>query len=141
MKQNIVERKIMWGDLDSLGIVFYPRYYEWIDASGHLFFDAINLNIGDLWRKRNLLFGLAETSCRYYKPGKYDQGIRILTSIDDLQEKIVILKHLIRESDSNVLMVEGYENRICLDMSSPENIRAINIPEDIHAVLKNAKDR
>jgi len=28
MKQNIVERKIMWGDLDSLGIVFYPRYYE-----------------------------------------------------------------------------------------------------------------
>lgn len=141
MKQNIVERKIMWGDLDSLGIVFYPRYYEWIDASGHLFFDAINLNIGDLWRKRNLLFGLAETSCRYYKPGKYDQRIRILTSIDDLQEKIVILKHLIRESDSNVLMVEGYENRICLDMSSSENIRAINIPEDIHAVLKNAKDR
>jgi len=37
MMQNVVERKIMWGDLDSLGIVFYPRYYEWIDASGHLF--------------------------------------------------------------------------------------------------------
>jgi acyl-CoA thioesterase FadM len=37
MKQSIVERKIAWGDLDALGIVFYPRYYEWIDAAAHHF--------------------------------------------------------------------------------------------------------
>jgi len=30
------------------GIVFYPRYYEWIDACGHLFFESIGLNIGKL---------------------------------------------------------------------------------------------
>jgi hypothetical protein len=48
MKQNIVKRKIMWGDLDPLGIVFYPRYYQWLDACGHLFFEAINLNIDKL---------------------------------------------------------------------------------------------
>ncbi|HUU80038.1 MAG TPA: acyl-CoA thioesterase, partial [Acidobacteriota bacterium] len=71
MKENIVERKIMWGDLDSLGIVFYPRYYEWIDACGHLFFESISLNIGDLWRERKIIFGLVETSSRYFKPGRY----------------------------------------------------------------------
>ncbi|HBF43884.1 MAG TPA: hypothetical protein DDW42_09730 [Desulfobacteraceae bacterium] len=136
MKENIVERKIMWGDLDSLGIVFYPRYYEWIDASGHLFFKAINLNLGKLWRERKILFGLAETSSRYYRPGKYDQTIRIITNIDDLQEKTVLLKHSIYESENNVLMVEGYEKRICLDVSNPENFCAIDIPDDIHAMLK-----
>jgi len=62
--KNTVHRKIMWGDLDSLGIVFYPRYYEWIDAAGHLFFDAIGLNLGSLMNERKIQFGLIETNCR-----------------------------------------------------------------------------
>ena len=37
MFQNVIERQIGWGDLDPAGIVYYPRYYEWIDAAGHLF--------------------------------------------------------------------------------------------------------
>jgi len=138
LKQNIVDKKIMWGDLDSLGIVFYPRFYEWIDACGHLFFESINLNIGDLWRERKIMFGLAETSCRYFKPGRYYQEIRIITNIDALEEKTVVLKHSIRAKTNKTLMVEGLEKRICLDVSHPLDFKAIDIPEDIFNVLKNA---
>lgn len=140
MKQNIVERKVMWGDLDSLGIVFYPRYYEWIDACGHLFFEAINLNIGDLWRERRILFGLVETSCRYLKPARYHQEIRIVTNINALDNKTIVLKHSMRALENDELMVEGFEKRICLDVSDPEDFRAIDFPDDIYTVLKGAKD-
>jgi len=137
MKQNIVERTIMWGDLDSLGVVFYPRYYEWIDASAHLFFESINLTMGNLWCYKGILFGLAETSCRYFKPGKYHQIIRIITGIDSLEEKIVVLKHIILDSkDDNMLLVEGFEKRICMDVSDPKNPKAINIPKDIYSLLE-----
>lgn len=136
MKTNTVDRKIMWGDLDSLGIVFYPRFYEWIDASGHLFFEAIGLTLGDLWHRRNILFGLVETSCRYQKPGRYHQNIRITTRVDILTEKTVTLKHVISERSTGTLMLEGYEKRICLDVSDPDNFSAIDIPDDILAVLK-----
>jgi YbgC/YbaW family acyl-CoA thioester hydrolase len=139
MQQNIVERKIMWGDLDALGIVFYPRYYEWIDACAHLFFEKIKLNMGMLWRERNILFGMAETSCRYLRPARYHQLIRIVTEIDALKEKILVLRHSIHASTDDALMVEGYENRICLDVSDPKDFKAMNIPEDIYAILENAK--
>jgi len=139
MKHNIVERKIMWGDLDSLGIVLYPRYYEWIDACGHQFFEAINLNLGMLWHERKILFGLVETSCRYVKPGRYHQEISIRTNIDSLDKKTLVLKHIIRASADDVLMVEGLEKRICLDVSDPQNFRGMDIPEDIYAVLSEAK--
>jgi len=140
MKKNIVERKIMWGDLDSLGIVFYPRYYEWIDACGHLFFESISLNLGDLWRERKIIFGLVETSSRYFKPGRYHQEIRIITTIDALEKKIVLLKHIIRGSRNDELLVEGSEKRICLDVSDPENFQVIDIPPDIFSLLKKAKE-
>lgn len=140
MKENIFERKIMWGDLDSLGIVFYPRYYEWIDACGHLFFEAINLNLGHLLHERKMIFGLVETSCRYIKPGTYHQKIRIKTNIDALDKKTVLLKHRICASEDDAIMVEGFEKRICLEVSDPENFQVIEIPQDIFAVLKEAKE-
>ena len=128
----------MWGDLDSLGIVFYPRYYEWIDASGHLFFEAIGLKLGNLWNERQILFGLVKTSCSYHKPGRYHQKISITTHVDALAQKTVVLKHAIRELPTGTLLVEGYEKRICLDVSDPDNFRAIDISDDILTVLKDA---
>jgi 4-hydroxybenzoyl-CoA thioesterase len=138
MKTNTVDRKIMWGDLDPLGIVFYPRFYEWIDASGHLFFESIGLSIGDMWRRRKILFGLAETACRYQRPGRYHQEIRIATQLTDVGEKTVVLKHVISDRSTGTPLVAGNEKRICLDVSDPESFRAIDIPPDILTVLRDA---
>ena len=138
MKQHAVERTIMWGDLDSLGIVFYPRYYEWIDGSSHLFFESLGINFGVLWRDRQILFGLVETGCRYCKPGRYHQTIHIVTRIETLEKRTITLKHLIKKIPENDLMVEGTEKRICLNVSDPENLRAVDIPDDVYAILKDA---
>ncbi len=138
MFTNSVTRKIMWGDLDSLGIVFYPRFYEWFDASGHLFFEALGLNLGRLWQERNLCFGLVATSASYLAPGRYHQEIRLDASIAALGPKTVTLDHRIADAASGKLLVQGQEQRICLEVSDPAHFHARDIPPDIHAALKQA---
>ena len=102
-------------------------------------YEKIKLNMGMLWRERNILFGMAETSCRYLRPARYHQLIRIVTEIDALKEKILVLRHSINASTDDALMVEGYENRICLDVSDPKDFKAMDIPGDIYTILVNAK--
>ena len=132
----IIKRKIMWGDLDSLEIVFYPRYYEWMDACGHLFFESLGLSIGELWKQRQIQFGLVETSCRYRSPGRYHDEIEIGVQIDELTSKTVTLIYEIKRVSDGSLMVEGREKRICLDVSDPDHFRAITIPSDIYSILE-----
>ncbi len=139
--EHVVEKKIMWGDLDSLGIVFYPRYYEWIDACGHLFFEAIDLNLGELWKTRALQFGLVETGCRYRMPGRYHDMIKIYTRIDSLTSKTILLSHTIRRASTGEVMVEGFERRICMDVSNLQEFRAVDIPRDIYQVLLKAMEK
>jgi acyl-CoA thioesterase FadM len=91
-----------------------------------------------LWRERNILFGLAETSCRYFKPGRYQQQIEIVTHIDSLEEKTMVFKHRISDRMDGSLMVEGREKRICMNVSDPDSFRAIDIPDDIYSILKEA---
>lgn len=141
MKKGTVKRQLTWGDLDSLGIVFYPRYYEWIDASGHVFFQSLNLSLGRLWKDRGIIFGLLETGCRYYLPGRYSEWIEIVTYIDDLSDKTVILRHDISRVSDRALMVAGFEKRICLSVSDPLKFKAIDIPKDIHVILSKAQSR
>lgn len=136
--ESVSERTIMWGDLDVLGIVFYPRYYEWIDAGSHLLFNRLGLNLGTLGAERGMQFGLAETSCHYHRPGRYFQQIRIVTTIDSLSDKCVHLAHRIYRSKDNVLMVDGHEKRICMDVSNPDCLRACPIPADIRKTLEAA---
>jgi YbgC/YbaW family acyl-CoA thioester hydrolase len=135
--RQIIKRKIMWGDLDSLGIVFYPRYYEWVDACTHLFFESLDLRFDALWKKRKLLFGLVETSSQYNSPGRYHESIEIITEIERLNSKTVVFKHTIVRESSDTVMLTVREKRICMDVTDPENIRAIDIPSDLYSVLKD----
>jgi YbgC/YbaW family acyl-CoA thioester hydrolase len=139
MVQSVLEREIAWGDLDALGIVFYPRYYEWIDAAGHHFFKTINLNLYELWERRSIQFGLLETSCRYLKPGRYGQKIKIKSQLEELSKKTVLLRHRIYQALQEELMAEGFEKRVCMNVADPRNFKAIDIPEDIFAILEKAK--
>jgi YbgC/YbaW family acyl-CoA thioester hydrolase len=135
MMKNIVKKRIMWGDLDSLGIVFYPRYYEWIDGCAHLFFDLIGLNMNKLWKEKGVLFGLVETGCKYHFPGRYHQDIEIHTFLGELGDKTVLLRHNIFRDDG-MLMVEGFERRICMDVRDTSKFIAIPIPPDIRNILQ-----
>ncbi len=135
MRIHVVERRIMWGDLDPLGIVFYPRYYEWMDAAGHLFFESMGLTLRDLLRERGLTFALQETSCRYHHPGRYHDLVQVRTSLAELDTKTVLLRHLIVRMPDEKTLVDGRERRICLDASDPGRIRSMEIPKDIRSVL------
>lgn len=138
MRTHVVERKIMWGDLDPLGIVFYPRYYEWMDASGHLFFESLGLALGNLLKERHITFGLKQTSCRYYHPGRYHDVVQVRTSLAELGSKEVLLRHLIVRMADERTLVEGEERRVCLDVSHPGVIRSLEIPSDIMEILSSA---
>jgi YbgC/YbaW family acyl-CoA thioester hydrolase len=139
MKKSTVKRQIMWGDLDSLGVVFYPRYYELIDASGHLFFQSLNLDLVSLWKERGIIFGLLETGCQYHLPGRYSEWIEIVTYIDDISDKTVVLKHDISRISDKARMAEGFEKRICLNVTGRLLFKAVDIPKDIWGILSNAK--
>jgi acyl-CoA thioesterase FadM len=112
-----------------------------MDASGHLFLESLGLSLGDLWKERNIQFGLVETSCRYLSPGRYHDEIEIVTSIGDLKEKTVLLSHLIRCPSDDRVLVEGVEVRICMDVSDPLHLMAVKIPEDIYPILQKARGR
>jgi 4-hydroxybenzoyl-CoA thioesterase len=138
MIENIVERRIMWGDLDALGIVFYPRYYEWFDGCAHQFFEAIGIPHDRLWKEHGIVFGLAETQCRYLSAGRYHEHIKILTGLQNLNKRGLTLQHVITHGETGKTVVIGTEKRISMDASNPMDLKVTTIPEMVYQALEQA---
>jgi YbgC/YbaW family acyl-CoA thioester hydrolase len=133
-----MEKRIRWGDLDALGIVFYPRYYEWFDSCAHEFFDVIGVPHDRLWRDHGIVFGLTETRCSYLSAGRYHQRVKILTRLENLRAKGLTLQHTITRADSGKTMVVGTEKRICMDAKNPMELKVTTIPEIVYQTLEQA---
>jgi 4-hydroxybenzoyl-CoA thioesterase len=134
------ERKIMWGDLDALGIVFYPRYSEWFDGNVHQFLITAGISPMESLQQQGLIFGLLETNCQFHHPGRYDDRITISTYLKTIGGKTLDLAHRIVSKHDQTLMVTSTERRICLKVSGANTLRAAEIPDAVRQRLEVCLD-
>jgi 4-hydroxybenzoyl-CoA thioesterase len=124
---------VEFGDCDPAGIVFFPNFFRWYDASSRHFFEDCGL---PPWRELKKTTGIIGTpvvdiSSRFIRPATYGEVIEVHTSIVEWNEKNFVMKHEIRRGEE--LLAEGRDVRIFATRhpDDPKRMRAIPIPENI----------
>ena len=135
-KTTRYEVKVLFGDCDPAGIVFFPNYSKWMDASSLHFFGECGLPPWrELQRTRGIMgAALLELHNHFHRPATYGETLHIETQIVEWRAKVFMHQHRIFRGDT--LLVEGKETRafITAHPDDPNRIRAIPIPEDIRAL-------
>jgi 4-hydroxybenzoyl-CoA thioesterase len=135
-KTVVYEVDVMFGDCDPAGIVFFPNFCKWMDASSLNFFVQCGV---PPWRelvKTRGIVGtpLLEIHTRFVKAVTYGERISIATHVEEWREKAFIQLHRVTRGDE--LICEGRETRVFVrrDADDPDRLRAIPVPEDIKAM-------
>ncbi len=135
-KTVVYEVKVMFGDCDPAGIVFFPNFLKWMDASSLNFFMQCGV---PPWRelvKTTGIIGtpLMEINTKFMCPATYGETLQIHTSVIEWRNKALIHKHVVMRGED--VLCEGLETRaICIrHPDDPDRIKAIPIPEDIKAL-------
>lgn len=126
--------RIEFGDCDPAGIVFFPNYSRWMDASSLNFFRHNGIPPWrDLTETRGIIgTPVLEINTRFMKSGTYGDVIEVHTSIEEWRAKTFTHRHVVRRGDD--VLCEGTEVRAFLT-KDPETgrLRAMPIPDDIRA--------
>ena len=127
---------VMFGDCDPAGIVFFPNFAKWMDASSLNFFMQCGV---PPWRelvKTTGIIGtpLLEINTKFLRPATYGETLQIHTSIEEWRDKVFVHRHLIKRGDE--LLCEGTEVRaFCMRLpDNPDRLKAIRVPADIKAL-------
>ena len=132
-KVVIYEVEVMFGDCDPAGIVFFPNFSKWMDASSLNFFVKCGV---PPWRelvKTTGIMGtpLLEINTKFMKPATYGERLQIHTSVVEWRDKVFIHKHVVKRDE--VVLCEGTEKRaFCMRLpENPDRIKAIPVPDYI----------
>ena len=133
-KSTVYEVEVMFGDCDPAGIVFFPNFCKWMDASSLNFFVQCGI---PPWRelvKTTGIIGtpLLEIHTKFYKSATYGEQLQVHTTVEEWRHKVLIQKHQIRRGED--LLCEGLETRaLVVRLPGEDRMKAIPIPEDFKA--------
>ena len=126
---------VLFGDCDPAGIVFFPNFNRWMDASSLHFFLQCGV---PPWRELGKTTGiigtpLLEIHTRFLRPATYGQTLEVHTCVEEWRAKVLIQHHRILRGDE--LLCEGRETRAFVErVPGSYRLKSIPIPEDIKAL-------
>jgi 4-hydroxybenzoyl-CoA thioesterase len=135
MLTNTRTIRVQWGDCDPAGIVFYPRYFEWFDASTILLFEkATGMTKIKMLEKYDFAgLALLEARAVFKVASHYGEDIDIETQVTEFRRSSFFLRHKVTKA--GVLALEGYETRLWTvrDPKNNNRLRSGAIPPEVLA--------
>jgi 4-hydroxybenzoyl-CoA thioesterase len=137
MLTNRRDVRIVWGDCDPAGIVYYPRYFEMFDASTTALFErALGMTKYQFVKAyESLGYPMVDTRARFLLPTRYGDDVVIETTIMEIRRSSFDVRH--RLTKGGELAVEGFETRVWVvrDPADPDKIKAKALPPEMVAKL------
>ena len=121
---------VLFGDCDPAGIVFFPNFLKWMDASSLNFFLQCGLPPWHAWTEPAHLIGtpLIEIRTQFRQPATYGQTLTVYTEITEFSRKTFHHRHVVKRGDE--LICEGSEIRaFCTRDPETGLVKAIPLPE------------
>lgn len=138
MLTNRRDVRIVWGDCDPAGIVYYPRYFEMFDASTTALFErALGMNKFEFLKAYDSIgYPMVDTRARFLLTTRYGDDVVIETIVSEIKRSSFDVLH--RLTKDGKLAVEGYETRVWVgrDPDDPDRIKAKPLPPVVVAKLQ-----
>ena len=140
MLTNTRHIRVQWGDCDPAGIVFYPRYFEWFDASSILLFEKATGMIKKSMLEKYQGAGLALLEARavFKIASHYGEDLEIETGITEFRRSSFFVHHKV--SKAGVLALEGFETRLWTvrDPVDATKLKSAPLPAEIRAAFEQS---
>jgi len=142
MLTNTRTIRVQWGDCDPAGIVYYPRYFEWFDASTILLFEKATgmTKVKMLEKYEGAGLALLEARAVFKVASHYGEDIDIETQVTEFRRSSFFVQHKVTKA--GVLALEGHETRLWTvrDAKNDNRLRSGAIPPEVLAGFQRPSD-
>jgi len=101
-----MEIKIYYEDTDCGGVVYYANYFKYFERARTHYLEDHGLSIPAL-HQQGIIFVVTETTASFKSPARYGEILVIETAISAPRKSVVAFSHIIREKQSQRIIVEG----------------------------------
>jgi len=139
-----VRVQVGWGDCDPAGIVFYPRFYAWMDTVSHVLAREMGIPREAMIPPGTEMLGfpVVGTQAEYLSPARMDDLLEVRTWVSRIGRSSLSLRHEILRIDEagEELLVRGREDRVFIGRDDRGGLKARELTDQMRAALARYRD-
>ena len=128
----IHEVRVIFGDTDQMGVVYYANYLRYFEAARAGYWRASGRSYKDLegW---NVAMPVVEASARYHKPACYEDLLAIEVEVTELRAASLRFAYLVRRD--GVLLASGFTRHAIIHGAGDRAGRPRRLPDELRAAI------
>ena len=130
---NSTELRVRYAETDRMGIVYYANYLVWCEVGRVEFMRALGGSYADL-EARGYGLAVAEATVRYLAPARFDDPVRIETSLVGVRSRAVTFDYVISHAETGTRFATAHTALVSIDSSG----RPTALPPDFRELLERA---
>jgi acyl-CoA thioester hydrolase len=124
-----VEFRVRYAETDQMGVVYHTNYLVWCEVGRTDFIRARGMSYADMERA-GIGLAVSELSARFHAAARYDDMIRVRTTLADARSRSVVFDYLITNAETGDRLVTARTALVALDStgrptSFPPGVRAL----------------
>ena len=127
VQEEFVETPIQvrYAETDQMGVVYYANYFVWFEVGRGGWCKAKGFSYRDMEEQDGRFMTVAEATCRYRAPARYEDDIAVRTRVEAPKDKVVRFHYEIVNRTSGRLVATGTTVHVVTDAS----MRPARIPD------------
>jgi 4-hydroxybenzoyl-CoA thioesterase len=140
-----VRVQVGWGDCDPAGIVFYPRFYAWMDTVSHVLARQMGIAREAMLPPGSQMLGfpVVGSQAQFLQPALMDDLLEVRTWVARVGRSSLSLRHEIvrlEPGGAEALLVRGREDRVFIGRDEQGGLRSRELTPVMRAALARFGD-
>ena len=95
-----------YSETDKMGVIYYANYLVWMEMGRTDYCKSVGFDYRDM-ELDGANMAVAEATCRYMTPARYDDEILVQTQVERLNRRLITFSYVISNEKTGVVLAEG----------------------------------
>src|SRR5512139_2928815 len=109
-----IEIRVIYGDTDQMGVVYYANYLRFFEAGRNELIRARGLTYREVEERFRLMLPVVEAQVAYKAPARYDDLVAVETSVAEVKRASARFAYRVLRGDD--VLATGHTVHACVDL-------------------------
>jgi acyl-CoA thioester hydrolase len=131
-RSSTTELRVRYAETDQMGVVYHSNYLIWCEIGRTDYIRELGTPYAELERN-GVALAVSEASLRCHAPARYDDVVRVETSLTEVRSRTVTFDYVIAHAGTGARLASARTILVSLDREG----RVAALPPDVRAFLSN----
>jgi acyl-CoA thioester hydrolase len=107
--------RVRYAETDKMGFVYYGNYYIYFEVGRVEYMRNKGINYKQMEIQDNCFIVVAESKCRYRRPARYDDALRIRTRVAEFKRRTIRFSYEVLHDETGELLATGETVHVVCD--------------------------